>query len=245
MVSALKQIRKEHPCYGVQSLLDELPDDLKVSYGKGYKICKEHGLLQKRRRPKGITKANPNEQASEDLIHRDFKADAPSTKWLTDITEMACKDGKLYLCGILDCYDGAIVGYAMDDNMKTPLCTTALNVAISRYGKTKNMILHSDRGSQFTSHLFRKTLEKQGIRQSMGRTGSCYDNARMESFFATMKKDLIYRLPLYKLTKAEVKYEIFLWIESYYNQRRRYTANEGKQPPLVKRVRYTADKKTA
>lgn len=229
-------MREKHPAYGVRSLLDELPKNLKPSYGKAYSVCRDNGLLQKRRNPKGITKADKNAQPSEDLIGRDFKSDIPCAKLLTDITEMGCKDGKLYLCAVLDCYDAAIVGFSIGNNMKTPLCTAAVNSAIRRYGKADNLILHSDRGSQFTSHLFRETLLIQGIRQSMGLTGSCYDNARMESFFATLKKDLIYRLPLYKLTRVEVKHHIFVWIETYYNRLRRHTANEGNLPPLKKRA---------
>lgn len=235
LVSALKQVRKEHPTYGVRSMIDVIPSSLKPSYGKGYNICREYGLLQKRRIPKGITKANPAAQLAEDLIKRDFTADSPNNKWLTDITEMKCRDGKLYLCALLDCFDASIVGFSMDSNMKAPLCTAALNQAIKRHGKSEELIIHSDRGSQFTSHLFRETLTNKGLKQSMGRTGNCFDNARMESFFATLKKDLIYRLPLYKMSRADVQNRIFEWIEGYYNRKRRHTANEGNLPPLVKR----------
>jgi len=79
------------------------------------------------------------------------------------------------------------------------------------------------------------TLANKVLRQSMGRTGNCFDNARMESFFATLKKELIYRLPVYKMNRAEVRHHIFDWIESYYNRKRRHTSNEQKLPPLVKR----------
>ena len=177
-------------------MIDALPDTLKPSYGKAYSICREYGLLQKRRKPHGITKADSKAQSAEDLIKRDFQSDTPNTKWLTDITEMKCRDGKLYLCAVLDCFDACIVGFSMDNNMKTPLCTSALNNAVKRYGKTEGLIIHSDRGSQFTSHLFRETLANKGFRQSMGRTGNCFDNARMESFFATRKtqKSLSFRV---------------------------------------------------
>jgi len=244
LVSALRKIRAEHPCYGVQSMLDELAEGEKVSYGKGYRVCRDNGLLTKRRTPKSLTKADPAAQASEDFVKRDFTADAPNEKWLTDITEMVCKDGKLYLCAVLDCFDAAIVGHSMDWGMKTPLCTAALNSAVLRYGKSDGCILHSDRGSQFTSHLYRQTLDTKGFLQSMGRTGSCADNARMESFWATLKKELIYKLPLYKMTREQLKSLIFEWIEGYYNRHRRHTSNEGKLAPLVKRGRF-ADRQQA
>jgi transposase InsO family protein len=242
LVSALKQIRRNHPGYGVQSMIDELNGIPKPSYGKAYRICREYGLLTKRRKPHGNTVADPAAQASEDLVRRDFTAEEPNTKWLTDITEMQCKNGKLYLCSVLDCFDAAIVGFSMDTNMKTPLCTAALNNAVLRYGRVQDCILHSDRGSQFTSHLYHETIEGKGFRQSMGRTGSCYDNARMESFFATLKKELIYRLPMYRLTCEEVRALIFEWIEGYYNLRRRHTSNEGHLAPLAKRKLFKAPK---
>jgi transposase InsO family protein len=104
-----------------------------------------------------------------------------------------------------------------------------------RYGTTDGLILHSDRGSQYTSVLFRETLQNKSMQQSMGRSGSCFDNARMESFYATLKKELIHCLPLWAMTRKEVRAKIFEWIESYYNLRRRYTANESNLPPLKKR----------
>lgn len=216
-------------------MIDELNNIPKPSYGKAYLICREYGLLTKRRKPHGNTVADPAAQASEDLVQRNFTAAQPNTKWLTDITEMQCKNGKLYLCSVLDCFDAAIVGFSMDTNMKTPLCTAALNSAALRYGRVQGCILHSDRGSQFTSHLYHETLESKGFRQSMGRTGSCYDNARMESFFATLKKELIYRLPMYRLTCEEARALIFEWVEGYYNLRRRHTSNEMHLAPLAKR----------
>ncbi len=237
LVSALKEIRKKHPCYGVRSLIDALPEREKVSYGKGYRVCRENGLLTKRRATRGITKADPTAMAAEDLVRRDFTADAPNEKLLTDITQMNCRDGKLYLCTVLDCFDAAIVGFSMDDNMKATLVKSALKSTVGRWGNVKDCILHSDRGSQFTSRLFRNQLTLNGFRQSMGRTGTCADNARMESFFATLKKELIYRLPMYKLTRKEVRAYIFEWI-AYYNRKRRHTANKGSLPPLVKREQY-------
>jgi len=219
-------------------MLDELAEEKKPSYGKGYQICKDNDLLQKRRKPHGITKANPEAQSADDLIKRDYSAAEANQKWLTDITQMQCKDGKLYLCCIMDCYDEAIVGLSMDTNMRAGLCVSALNSAVFRHGISNSLILHSDRGSQYTSTLFRETLHSRTIRQSMGCTGSCYDNARMESFYATLKKELIYRLPVYTMTREEVRAKVFDWIVGYYNHRRRHTANEWNLPPLVKRNRF-------
>ena len=218
-------------------MLDTLPEEQKVSYGKGYRVCRDNGLLTKRRTPRSITKADPSAQSAEDFVQRDFTASAPNEKLLTDITEIVCNDGKLYLCPVLDCFDAAIVGFSMDNNMKAPLCTAALSSAVSQWGRSGGCIIHSDKGSQFTSRLFRETLDAKGFRQSMGRVGTCSDNARMESFFATLKKELIYRLSLYRFSRKEVRGLIFEWI-AYYNRKRRHTSNEGKSPPLIRRELY-------
>jgi transposase InsO family protein len=238
LVSALRKAREEHKEYGTQSLIDTLPEALKCSYGKGYRICREYGLLTKRRPPRSLTKADPKAQKSEDLVNRDFTANQPGEKWFSDITELPCKDGKAYLCGILDGFDSALLGYSFADHMRAELCTAAVNHAVRRYGYQNGCILHSDRGSQFTSHLFRGVLDHHGFRQSMGRTGCCFDNAKMESFWATLKKELIYQLPLSHMTRADVRQSVFFRIESYYNRRRRHTANSGKLAPLVMRDRY-------
>lgn len=237
LVTTLKAIRKEHPDYGTQSMIDELPAGQKVSYGKGYRLCRDNGLLTKRR-PKSITKSDPKASKAEDLVKRDFGADAPGIKVFTDITQMLCRDDKLYYCGVLDAFDGAEIGYAIANHMRTELCTAALMEAGRRYGLAKDCIVHSDHGSQFTSYLYREVLANNGFRQSMGSTGCCRDNARAESFFATLKKELIYKLPLSRMTRAEVRSRIFTWIEGYYNKKRRNTANGGKLPPLKKRKMY-------
>ena len=115
----------------------------------------------------------------------------------------------------------------------------ALRDAVLRYGYQKGLILHSDHGSQYTSQEYRTMLAGFGsIRQSMGRTHCCFDNARMESFFATLKKELVYRLKCSTMKRDEVRKIVFHWIETYYNRRRRNTANELNLPPLVKRARF-------
>ena len=248
LLSNLKEIKAKNKKYGTlrlrRGLAPSEASNKRPSYGKVYHICKKYGLLQKSKKPKGITKADSKAQASEDLVKRDFTADAPNTKWLSDITEIQAKDGKLYVAGVLDCHDGALVGLSMDSNMKAELCVNAMEIALNRYmfsSKTKeeiNLISHSDRGSQYTSKIYRQLLSKHGIKQSMGRTGSCFDNARMESFFATMKKELVYELDYKNMTIAELKAEIFKWIELDYNRERFYSSNEDYLPPLEKRKKY-------
>ncbi len=207
------------------------------SYATVCRVCRKNGItLPKKRNPNSLTKADKEAQKSENLIHQDFTAQHPNEKWLSDITEVPCADGKLYVSPVLDCFDGAIVGLSMDDNMRKELCIEAFEQACRRQG-AYGMIFHSDRGSQYTSGDFRLSLQKHGAIQSMSGTGRCYDNARMESFFATLKKEKLYRLNTRMLPMASVKSIIWRFIESYYNRRRIYSPNDG-YPPLVYRDMY-------
>ncbi|KLU63738.1 integrase core domain protein [Desulfosporosinus acididurans] len=195
LLAKIREIRAENPDYGPYRIYLELKlfHDYTRSYYLILKLCKEHHLrLKKKFHAKGITKSDPAAQASENLIQQDFSASMPNQKWLGDITEIPTADGKLYLAAVLDCFDGSIVGFKMADNMKAELCVDAFLSAIKKY-QASGMIFHSDRGAQFTSKLYRETLARYGAIQSMSNTGKCFDNARMESFFATLKKEKIYK----------------------------------------------------
>lgn len=206
-----------------------------------YRICREnHLMIHPKRRPNGITREDREAQKSENRIKQDFSATKPNEKMLTDITEVSCADGKLYLAAVLDCFDGSIQGFQMASHMRAELCVEAFENACRKSG-ARGMILHSDRGSQFTSGKFRAALAKYGTIQSMSGPGRCYDNARMESFFATLKKEKLYQINTSTLTREEVRSVIFRYI-SYYNLRRITSVNDG-LPPLVYRQRYLAQAK--
>jgi transposase InsO family protein len=242
LLAKIKNIRNQYPenkNYGVERLQLALKNNeqIEISRSTLYRICKKYGLLIKRkRRPKGLTKADLKAQASENIIKQDFTAQAPNQKWLGDITEIPTADGKLYLAAVLDCYDGSIVGFKMDRHMKATLPEEAFILACKRY-QASGMIFHSDRGSQYTSRKYRKTLHKYHAIQSMSFTGRCYDNSRMESFFATLKKEKLYQINTKELSISAVKSIIFRYIEIYYNRKRIYTTNQG-FPPLIYRNRY-------
>lgn len=239
LLSELREIHRLHPEYGVERKRRVL--SVECSYGKAYALCKANGLMQKAlRKTHSLTKVDPKATLSEDLVQRDFSAAAPSQKWLGDITQIRCEDGKLYICGILDCFDGAVVGLSMADHMRAELCTQALEAATGRFSRSDGLIFHSDRGSQYTSRNYREALAKHGILQSMGRTGSCFDNARMESFWASLKKDLLYRLPLSQMTKQQVSRAIWRWTECHYHWERPYSANPDWMPPLRYREAWRA-----
>ena len=204
-----------------------------------YRICREHHLtIRRQRRPNGLTKADRQAEKSENLIKRDFTAAKPNQKFLTDITEIPCADGKLYLAAVMDCFDGSIQGFYMDDNMRSELCVQALKNAC-RGVRTEGAIVHSDRGSQFTSQTFRAALVRHKLTQSMSGTGRCYDNARMESFFATLKKEKLYLMDTIKLPREDVKSIVFRYI-LYYNLRRISSVNGGLPPLVYRRNFYSA-----
>ena len=203
---------------------------------KVYQICKQNHLTIRRKRSShSVTKVDRQAEKSENLIKQDFTAVKPNQKFLTDITEIPCADGKLYLAAVLDCFDGSIRGFHMADNMRAKLCVKALENAC-RGTKTVGTILHSDRGSQFTSREFRAALQRHKLVQSMSGTGRCYDNARMESFFATLKKEKLYRVDTTKLCRDNVKSIVFRYIH-YYNLRRISSVNGG-LPSLVYREKF-------
>ena len=202
----------------------------------------EIGLNHKpKRKPNAITKADREASKSDDLIKRDFAAEKPLEKCMTDMTEIKASDGKLYVSAIFDCYDLAVLGLAMDTNMRATLCEQTLENACKAYPMLRGAILHSDRGTQYTSELYRKAINRYGIVQSMNSAGGrCHDNARCESMWARFKEELLYgRYDPTSMTVEQLKTLIWRYFISYWNNRRICSANGG-LPPMVKREQYYA-----
>lgn len=248
LADAMMEIHDEDECndtYGrirmYQALKLKNPDGVIVPGERTvYRVMEQIGLSHRpKRKPNGITKADRKAQKSDDLLQRDFKSDVPLTKCVTDITEIKASDGKLYVSAIFDCFDSAVIGLAMDTNMKAPLCVQTLENAVRSYPQLKGAVLHSDRGTQYTSKEYRKAIKKHRINQSMNSAGGrCHDNARCESMWARMKTELLYdRYESKKMTVEELKVLIWRYFFSYWNNRRICSANGG-LPPMVKRKRY-------
>lgn len=236
----IQAILDEHPDnenYGIRRMLAALEQrGVQVSQRTVYRTMTEMGILHRRRTPRGITRATTEIQERENLIKRDFKAEKPLKKLLSDITEIQCYDGKLYVSAVLDCFNGEILSVAMDSNMKKELCIRTVKELEMQYGKKlQGAIFHSDRGSQYTSEAFRCALKEAGMVQSLSGAGHCFDNARMESFFATLKKEKIYRISAYKLTRDQVKSIVFRYIFVYYNRIRISSVNPGGLAPVTYR----------
>lgn len=167
------------------------------------------------------------------VLARDFTAAAPDRKWVADITYVPTRDGWLFLAVVLDCYSRRIVGWAMDGAMPTELVSRALQMALQqrrpdgrrpdgRRPDGMQLVHHSDRGCQYASREYQQLLRAHGIRRSMSRSGDCYDNAMMESFFATFKTELVHGHDY--ATRDEARGSIFEYIEVFYNRRRLHSA---------------------
>ena len=224
-----------------QALMLKQPENVDIpSERTVYRVMEDIGISHHpRRKPNGITKAGREARKSEDLLKRDFKPEEPLSKCVTDITEIKASDGKLYVSAVFDCFDSSVVGLAMDTNMKAPLCVRTLKNAAEAYPGIRGAIIHSDRGSQYTSRLYRDAINQYGIRQSMNSAGGrCHDNARCESMWARMKSELLYdRYDTEKMSTDELKTLIWRYFISYWNNRRICSANGG-LPPIIKRQRY-------
>jgi putative transposase len=199
-------------------------------------LMRELGLVACQPRPWRTTTVQGNEQTTTpDLLGRDFTADAPGRKLVGDITYIPTWAGWLYLATVIDCFNKEVIGYAMADHMRTSLVADALGMAARNHRLAGDCIFHSDRGTQYTSTEFAAALAALHIRQSLGRTGCCYDNALAESFFAALKNERIHRT-VYP-TRNKAKQDIAHYIEVFYNRQRLHSALGYRTPHKV-RIEY-------
>lgn len=230
---------EENRTYGVLRMQEALDYQYGMVVGKRrlQRMMHENGWLQpSKRKPNGLTKADKAAQKSDNLLRGDFTAEMPHAKIVTDITEVPAKDGKLYVSAAFDCYDQTCVGLAMDTSMKTSLVLRMLEQMTTQYGTP--LLIHSDRGSQYTSHAYREALQERGIQQSMNSAGGrCHDNAKCEAMWARFKEEKIYRLDSTSYTVEELKVIVFRYFMSYWNHRRICSAIGG-VPPIYKRQLY-------
>jgi putative transposase len=226
----LKHIEKIHQdsrgTYGWPRVHAELTLGLglAVNHKRVARLMREAGIqgLYRRRRH-GCTVRDPHAEPYVDLVDRDFVVDGPDELWCTDITEHPTAEGKVYCAAVLDTYSRRIIGWSINDNMRTTLVIDALGMAITRRNpEPHSAILHSDHGSQFTSWTFGQRLRNAGLVGSMGSIGDCYDNSMMESFWGTMQLELLDSRTW--RTRVELANAIFEWIECWYNPIRRHSS---------------------
>jgi transposase InsO family protein len=213
--------------YGSPRVWQELVNEfnLRISRKRVERLMKEHGLRAKGKK-KYITTTDSRHSlpAAENLLNREFRAEGPGEKWVSDITYLRTNGGWLYLTVVLDLWDRKVIGWNIAENMLAENQCEALKMACGNRPPMKGLFFHSDRGAQYCSELFRKTLMTYcpGVRQSMSRKGNCWDNACAETFFKTLKWEL--EILDGRHARKQVRSGVFEYIEIYYNRRRRHSA---------------------
>ncbi len=230
-----KQIEAIHlqsrQTYGSPRIVDELRK-LGCRHGRNRvaRLMREDGLCGRQKGRYGVqtTDSNHDQPIAPNRLALVPKATAPNQLWVADITYIQTQEGWLYLAAILDLYSRKIVGWAMSEHLDTTLVLKALAMALLHRNPPANLLLHSDRGIQYASADYRRALEQAGLVASMSRKANCYDNATMESFWSTLKLELIYRRNF--ATRREARSQIFDYIESFYNRQRAHSALDYHSP---------------
>lgn len=203
------------------------------------RLMRKAGIVPKTVRRFRITTDSRNTKASPNLLGRVFTATKPNQCWLTDITFILTREGWLYLAVILDLHSRAVVGWAMRERLDGKLVMDALGMALDRRGAAPD-ILHSDQGTLYATGIYRALLRERGIRQSMSRKADCWDNAPMESFFHTLKTELVVHCDYQ--TREQARSSLFEYMEVFYNRQRRHSTLNYASPlnfealnrPLIK-----------
>ncbi len=201
------------------------------------RIKRQIGLYCKQtKKYKATTDSKHNLPVAENLLQQQFKAEAPNKVWVSDIAYIFTEEGWLYLAGHKDMFNGEIVGYAMSERITKELVSRSLFRAVSAKRPDRGLIHHSDRGSQYCSGKYRKLLEQFGMKASMSRKGNCYDNAPMESFWGTLKQELVHHKKY--MSRQEAMQEISEYIEIFYNRQRRQARLEYLSPVAYEKKFY-------
>lgn len=183
------------------------------------------------RRFRVTTRSDPSHRVEPNVLARQFTATRPNERWVTDISYVWTAEGWMYLAAILDLYSRSVVGWALDTTLSTTLPLAALQMALGRRKPGRGLLHHSDRGCQYTSADYRRELEKLGVTVSMSRKGNCWDNAVAESFFATLKTELVYEQEW--ATRSDLRAAVFEYIEIFYNRQRLHSSLGYKTPAEV------------
>lgn len=221
ITSIFKSSRETYGSPRIHATLKELGH--KIAEKRVARIMRENGIVVSPVRAWRCitTKADPLHAVAANDLDRDFSATAVNEKWVTDVTFVPTDEGWLYLASMIDLYNREVVGWAMGDSNDTTLTLNALDMALEFRNPPEGLIHHSDRGSNYTAKDYRQALSDRGIQCSMSRKGNCWDNAVSESFFATIKKELIHRFKF--STRREAAAAIFEYIEVFYNRVRKHS----------------------
>jgi len=221
-------IRKAHDdsrkSYGSPRIWRQLQNmRLRVSKSTVERLMREHSIQgKKRRRFQNTTNSQHTLPLAENIVSREFDRGSCNKVWLSDITYLRMKNGWAYLAAIIDGHSRKVVGWSIAEHMREELVSAALKSAFAVERPQNGLLLHSDRGSQYASQEYRRLAESRGLVQSMSRRGNCWDNAPMESFFDTLKTELVDNQVFISIEEARSK--VFDWIEVFYNRKRMHSA---------------------
>jgi len=245
LTEKIKEIHKaKRKVYGSPRIHAELRMQFGIRVGRKRveRLMRSAGVSGLVLKKKGRTTIRvPGVRVADDLVERQFRPAAPNVLWLADITYLRSWEGWLYLAAVQDAYSRRIVGWSMAEHMKTELVTDALQMAVHRRRPDTGLIHHSDQGSQYVSLGFGQAARDAGIAISMGSRGDCWDNAVAESFFATLKKELIHRQSW--PTRRELSSAVFEYIEAFYNRDRRHSTLGMHSPTDYEQLLYAANTK--
>jgi putative transposase len=192
------------------------------------RLMREAGIRSQTKKAFKVTTKSGGLTEAEDLVQRHFHASQPGQVWVSDITYIRTKERWLYLAAVLDLHNRGIVGWALERRVGQELVLSALNRALLGHPPEKDLVFHADRGGQYRGQQMKRLLSRSGIRLSLGSRGDCYDNAAMESFFSTLKSELVNREKFQ--TEEEARRKIFGYIEVYYNRQRRHSTLNYQTP---------------
>ena len=235
----LAHIREQHRLslgsYGRPRMTQELQEQgLEVGHRRVGRLMQQNGIkVVRTHKYKATTDSAHNFNIAPNLLDQDFTATAPNQKWAGDISYIWTHQGWLYLAVIIDLYSRRVVGWAVSNRMKKDLAIRALEMAVNLRHPPEGCIHHTDRGSQYCSHDYQKLLKRQGFKVSMSGKGNCYDNAMVETFFKTLKAELVWRQPWH--TRRQCELALFQYINGFYNPRRRHSALGYKSPVTFER----------
>ena len=226
LVEKIREVQEQsRGTYGSPRVTVELNEgDIAVSENTVAKYMRESGICVKPRRrfvPQ-TTNSDHDCPIAPNLLDQNFAAAAPDRKWACDLTYIWTEEGWLYLSVVIDLFSRRVIGWSMSDHLRGEGVAQALAMALAVRRPDKGLLHHSDRGVQYACELYQTVLEKHQITRSMSRSGNCYDNAVVESFFGTLKSELVYRQRYH--TRAQARSSVFEWIECWYNRRRRHSS---------------------
>jgi putative transposase len=221
---------KHHSAYGSPRMCERLRQ-LSRRHGRRRvrRLMVDRGLIaRKRRRFVTTTKADPSKQPAPNVLNREFSAEEPNRKWVSDITVIPTAEGDLYLASTMDLWSRMIVGWAIRETMEEDLVHQAFDMAVQRRWPDPGLLHHSDQGSQYTANGFRQRLQINQCIESNSRKGNVWDNAVKESFFSSLEMELLRKKTF--STKAEAIQEVFIYIEIFYNRQRIHSSLGGRSP---------------